>query len=110
VDPLYATVEEEHQRQDIELSQNEAYTATNIPVHTNSTITPSIDPDQLYATVEGEQDIELSQNEAYTAINVPVETNQCYSTTTTSVDSGQHYTTMEGERQPAPPRGTLNLL
>ena len=46
-----------HQQQDMELTQNQAYicTATSIPVETNQcygTTTPSVGPDQLYATVE----------------------------------------------------------
>jgi hypothetical protein len=82
---LSATMEGEHQQQDMKLSRNEAYTATNIPVETNQcygTTTTSVDPDQLRERQQ--QDIEIYQNEAYTTTNVPVETNQCYSTTTPS--------------------------
>jgi hypothetical protein len=62
-DQLYATVEGVHQQQDLKLSQNEAYTATSIPVETNST-TLSMDLDHLYEVVEGEyQQEELLQIE-----------------------------------------------
>ena len=93
-DQLYATVEEKHQQQDMELKQNQAYAvaSTNIPVEPNQCYiptTPSVDPDQLYAT----QDMELKQNQAYAvaSTNIPVEPNQCYIPTTPLVDPDQLY-------------------
>ena len=80
----------------MEFTKNQAYTVTPIiPVGPNQcyvTTTPSVDPDQLYATVEGEyqlyatvegeyqqQDMKLTANQAYAATsNIPVEPNQCY--------------------------------
>ena len=92
--------------QDMELTENQAYAATpNIPVKPNEcvTMTPSVDTDQLYDTVEGEhqqQDMELKVNQAYTATpNIPVEPNQCYGTMTPSVDPDELYATVEGEHQ-----------
>ena len=50
-DQLYVTVEREHQQQDMELTENQAYTVTpNIPVEPNqcySTTIPSVDPEEL---------------------------------------------------------------
>ena len=85
-----------HQQQDMELTANQAYVVTpNIPVEPNQCYvitTPSVDPDQLYATMEGDQQLELTENQAYTATpNIPVEPNQCYVTTTPSVDPDPLY-------------------
>ena len=86
-DQLYATVEEKHQQQDMELKQNQAYAvaSTNIPVEPNQCYiptTPSVDPDQLYATVRVEcqqQGFEITENLVYTtASNIQLESNQCY--------------------------------
>jgi hypothetical protein len=94
VHPDQLSMDEE---QDMKLSQNEAYTAVNIPEDTDrcytnqccGTTTPSVNPDPNNGTVERKhkrQDLELSQNEAYTATIIPVDTNQCYSITTPSVN------------------------
>ena len=62
----------------------------------------SVEPDRLYATVDGEhqrQDMELTQNQAYiTSPNIPVQPNECYGTTTHPVGSDQLYATVvEGQ-------------
>jgi hypothetical protein len=62
---------------------------SNIPAEPNQCYgiaTPPVDPDQLYATVEGE-DMKLSQNEAYTATSILVDPNQCYGIGTDNVDT-----------------------
>jgi hypothetical protein len=78
VDPEYAALEVRHQQQEIEISQNEAYTATNIPVETNQcygTTTPSVDSN-LKPTCKGDSDddqqyvdVGITQNQAYTIAN-----------------------------------------
>ena len=52
----FPTSSQEKQR-DMDLTQNQAYVATNVPMEPNQCYASSADPDQLYATVEGEHNI-----------------------------------------------------
>ena len=52
----FPTSSHEKQR-DMDLTQNQAYVATKVPLEPNHCYASSADPDQLYATVEGEHNI-----------------------------------------------------